>query len=131
MTYHRLYTITVKASFEGYKGRKDVLKDMFDNYLKAVGGYATHTSFEKEGTLSLHLHAIISCPLITSKTAIQKLFIGWHTRVDVIRYRDYEQVEDIWMKYTNKEKSDADKYTLLYGCMIPLPTDNHPLRDLY
>lgn len=124
MPYNRKYTITVKPTSKEYKEDKDRLLRIYDEFLELVEGSNNYLSVEKDGTSSVHLHAIFSSPLIKDKRTITKQFKGYHFHMELILYRDYDSIEDIWKKYTNKEKSDADRYTLLYGCMIPLEINN-------
>lgn len=118
--FNRKYTVTIKPVSKVTKGNFDLLKDIYEEFLTIVGGSNNYLTFEMKGTESVHLHAIISCPLIKDKRAITKQLKGYHLNTQIILYRDYDDIEDIWLKYTNKEVSDADRYTLLYGCMIPI-----------
>jgi len=127
MPYNRKYTLTIRPTLKALKGDKELLLRTYDKFLSMVGGSNNHLSVEKEGTESVHLHAIISSPLIKDKRTITKQFKGYHFHMEIILYRDYDNIEDIWMKYTNKEVSDADRYTLLYGCMIPLSDVNNTI----
>lgn len=120
MTYNRKYTITIKPVSGVVKGHRGKLLQVYDDFLNEVQGQSNYHVLEKEGTNNLHLHGIISCPLIKNKRGLTKLFSGFHFRTELILYKDYDNIEDIWMKYTQKEKSDADRYMLLYGPSIPL-----------
>lgn len=115
MGYLRRYTVTLRAVKKDYQGNKEYLKNTFAKFLSLVRGEATQTSFEKEGTNALHLHALIRCPLIKDKRLIARDLSGFHIHIEIIKFKDYENIEDIWMKYTNKESSDSSRYDLLYG----------------
>jgi len=120
MSYNRKYTVTVKPVKKELQNKKKHLFNVYDKFLQEVSGQSNYHVLEKEGTPDLHLHGIISCPLIKSKRLIAKKYPGYHFHMELILYRDYDNIEDIWMKYTQKEKSDADRYMLLYGPSIPL-----------
>jgi len=120
MSYNRKYTVTVKPVKKDLKNAKNKLLVIYDLFLTEVSGQSNYHVLEKEGTPDLHLHGIISCPLIKSKRLISRRFPGYHFHMELILYKDYDNIEDIWLKYTNKEKSDADRYMLLYGPSIPL-----------
>lgn len=122
--YNRKYTLTLKPVLKKYKNDKPSLIDAFDLLLITINANNNHCVFEKEGTDSLHLHAIISCPLIKDKRSLTKILKGYHLHTEIIRYKDYDNIEDVWKRYIHKEESDSDRYTLLYGCMIPLDVSN-------
>lgn len=116
----RKYTVTLKPVAKDLKGDKEALLKAFNRFLGLVGGQNNHLSVEHAGKPSVHLHALISCETIKDKTHVSKQLVGYRLHTQIILYKDYDNIEDIWLKYTNKEKSDADRYTLLYGCMIPV-----------
>jgi len=118
MNYDRHYTLTMKASKQAYKGSFELLKEMFNNFLNEVHGISLMHEFEDKDTLNVHVHSLIKCPLIKDKRAISSMFNGWHIHTEIIKYKDYNNIEDIWLRYILKSNSDAVKYSKLYGNMF-------------
>lgn len=120
----RKYTVTIKPTKREFLGDKEKLNEAFDTFLKLIGGKNNHVAYEKEGSFGMHLHALISTPLIKDKKAIAKQLSGYHLHTEIIPFKHYDSITDVWKRYTLKEKSDADRYTLLYGPSIPLHFPN-------
>lgn len=113
--YKRRYTVTFKASQMDYKGRIELLKAKFHDFLKEVQGNTEEFVIEDRNNNNCHIHALVHCPLIKDKTALAKLFKGWHIHQKIVCYKDYDNIVDIWNKYTRKELSDSIKYEQLFG----------------
>lgn len=118
MIYKRKYTVTFKATLKSNKGSLELLKEMFNNYLTETAGTAEQFEIEDRNTDNVHIHALVSCPLIKSKSDLAKQFPGWHIHQEIIKYRDYDNIIDIWLKYTNKQLSDSERYLKIYGNMF-------------
>lgn len=117
-TYKRFYTFTMKASLKSNKGSLELLKEMFNNFLNEVHGTSKYHEIEDRTNDNVHIHAMIHCPLIKDKRAIAKMFIGWSMHYEIVLYRDYDNIEEIWKRYILKNTGDSVRYEKLYGNMF-------------
>lgn len=113
--YKRFYTFTMKASLKSNKGSIELLKEMFNNFLNEVQGTCKYHEFEDKSSDNVHIHAMIHCPLIKDKKSLNKMFPGWSVHYDIVLYRDYDNIEEIWKKYILKSVGDSTRFEKLYG----------------
>lgn len=112
----RLYTFTMKACMDCFKGNKELLKLNFTAYLSAIGGTQEQLVFEDEGKRNIHLHALIRCPYIKDKSHYAKLFKGWSTHCEIIKAKDEDMSKYIWFNYINKYVANISDSDRIYEC---------------
>jgi len=117
----RYYTITLKPNTKSLKGDMKSLRLAYVTLLEVVGGQTEEIQFEQVDTDGLHLHALIKCPFIKSKYYISKSLVGYHLHTKIIKLTaNKEQIKTTWNLYTQKEKSDSERYHAVFGNMFPL-----------
>jgi len=115
----RYYTLTMKPSLKQYKGNVAKLREEYLRLLDAVGGDTVHFVLEKQNTTAVHIHSMIKCPYIKDKRYIGRFISGYHYNLNLVRREKEGDVEQVWLKYISKEKSDSEIYHKVFGNMFP------------
>jgi hypothetical protein len=108
----------MKPTLRSYKGDIKLLEQNYGEVLTILGGTTEHKVYEKRGTDKLHIHALISCPYIQHKEILSKYIMGYHYHLEIVRKN--KNVEEVWLAYLGKERSEAEKFHFVYGNMFPL-----------
>jgi len=112
----RTYTVTIKPVYTPFKGNLAILSNVLTQLCNRISALSCQMVYEDKNSNNVHCHALIECPLITSKKAIAQSFFGYHIHMNIIRFKSQEDIKSYWLQYTQKEMtSDSEKFYHKFG----------------